>query len=74
MTGAGSGPDQLNRGRPPHQMTAFAVLRAVGSTVALVAAYYLLPLDRLSGPAAAVILAAGLVALTGLVAFQADRR
>jgi voltage-gated potassium channel len=71
MTGSGSGPDPLNLARPPHRMTAFAALRAVASTGTLVAAYYLLPLDRLSGNAAAVILAAGLVALTVLVAFQA---
>jgi len=47
-----------------------AVLRAVGSTVALVAIYYLLPLDRSATGAAATMLAIGLVVLIGLVAFQ----
>jgi len=48
-----------------------AVLRAAGSTVALVAIYYLLPLDRSSTWAAVTMLAIGLVVLSGLVAFQA---
>jgi len=47
-----------------------AVLRAVGSTAALVAIYYLLPLDHSSTWVAVTILVIGLVVLIGLVAFQ----
>jgi hypothetical protein len=47
-----------------------AVLRALGSVVALVALYYLLPLDHSSAAAAVAILVLGLVALIALVAFQ----
>ncbi len=46
------------------------LLRALGSTVALVAIYYLLPLDRSSIGVTVGILAFGLLALIGLVAFQ----
>jgi len=46
------------------------MLRAFGSTVALVAIYYLLPLDRTSISVAVVMLAFGLLALVGLVTFQ----
>jgi voltage-gated potassium channel len=42
----------------------------VGSTAALVAIYYLLPLDRSSTWVAVTMLATGLVALVGLVVFQ----
>ena len=47
-----------------------AVLRAVGSTAALVAIYYLLPLDHASTWVAVTILVIGLAVLIGLVAFQ----
>ncbi len=47
-----------------------AVLRAVGSTVALVAIYYLLPLDHFSTRVAVAILAIGLAVLIGLVNLQ----
>ena len=47
-----------------------AVLRAVGSTAALVAIYYLLPLDHSSTWVAVTILVIGLVVLIGLVVFQ----
>jgi len=56
--------------RPPRRIIVGAVLRAVGSTVALVAIYYLLPLDRSSTWVAVTMLATGLVALIGLVVFQ----
>jgi voltage-gated potassium channel len=46
------------------------LLRAFGSTVGLVAIYYLLPLDRTSVGVAVGMLAFGLLALVGLVAFQ----
>jgi voltage-gated potassium channel len=56
--------------RPPRRIIVGAVLRAVGSTVALVAIYYLLPLDHSSTWVAVTMLAIGLVALVGLVTFQ----
>ena len=56
--------------RTPRRMIARAVLRAAGSTIALVAIYYLLPLDHSSTWVAVTILVIGLVALIGLVAFQ----
>jgi Ion channel len=46
------------------------LLRAVGSTVALVAIYYLLPLDRSSIGVTVAILGVGLAGLGGLVTFQ----
>jgi len=46
------------------------VLRAAGSTAALVVIYYLLPLDTSSAGAAVAMLVIGLVALIGLVTFQ----
>jgi voltage-gated potassium channel len=45
-------------------------VRPAGSTVALVAIYYLLPLDHSSTWVAVTILATGLAVLIGLVAFQ----
>ncbi|SRR5208337_3698104 len=56
--------------RTPRRMIVRAVLRAVGSTAALVAIYYLLPLDHASTWVAVTILVIGLVVLIGLVAFQ----
>jgi hypothetical protein len=47
-----------------------AVLRALASTIALVAIYYLLPLDQSSTPVAVTLLVIGLVAFVGLVAYQ----
>ena len=46
------------------------MLRAAGSTTALVVIYYLLPLNRSSTPVAVTMLIIGLVALTGLLAYQ----
>ena len=48
-----------------------ALLRALGSAVALVAIYYLLPLDRVATWVSVTVLVAGLVALIALVGFQA---
>ena len=48
-----------------------ALLRALGSAVALVAVYYLLPLDRTSNWVSVTVLVAGLVALIALIGFQA---
>ncbi len=50
-----------------------AALTAAGSTIALVAIYYLLPLDHSSTWVAVTILIIGLVALIALVAFQVRR-
>jgi len=49
--------------RPPRRITVGAVVRAAGSTAALVAIYYLLLLTRTAAWAAVTMLAAGLVAL-----------
>jgi hypothetical protein len=46
------------------------VLRAAGSTAALVAIYYLLPFDHVSQWAATTMLIAGLIALIALVTYQ----
>jgi hypothetical protein len=48
-----------------------ALLRAVGSTIALVVIYYLLPLDNSATWLAITILVIGLAAFVGLVAFHA---
>jgi voltage-gated potassium channel len=50
-----------------------ALIGTAGSTAALVAIYYLLPLDHASTWVAVSILAIGLVVLIGLVAFQVRR-
>ena len=54
----------------PRRTIVRAVLGAAGSTIALVAIYYLLPLDRSSEWFAVTMLVIGLVLLIGLVAFQ----
>ena len=46
------------------------LLRASAATAALVAVYYLLPLDHLAGVPLGVSLAVGLVALTAMTAYQ----
>jgi len=51
-------------------MIVWAGLRALGNTAALVAIYYLLPLDTSSTGLAVTMLVIALVALMGLVAFQ----
>ncbi len=51
-------------------MVVVTLLRALASTVGLIAIYYLLPLDTTSIGRAVAMLAVGLVALVGLVAFQ----
>jgi voltage-gated potassium channel len=56
--------------RPPRRIIVGALLRAVGSTAALVAIYYLLPLDHSSTWVAVTMLAIGLAVLVGLVTFQ----
>jgi voltage-gated potassium channel len=46
------------------------VLRSLATTVALVALYYLLPLDRLASVRLAVILVVGLLVLLAVAAWQ----
>ncbi len=63
-------PGTWHPARPSRGPVARALLRAGGSTVALVAVYYLLPLDHSSTWAAVTMLVIGLLALIGLIAFQ----
>jgi voltage-gated potassium channel len=67
---AGPEPAARPAARPPRRTIVRAVLRAVGSTAALVAIYYLLPLDRSSTGVAVTMLAIGLAWLIALVLFQ----
>jgi voltage-gated potassium channel len=67
---AGPDPDAAREARRRWRRVLGTMLRAFGSTVALVAIYYLLPLDRTSISVAVVMLAFGLLALVGLVTFQ----
>jgi Ion channel len=59
--------------RPPSRTIVRAGLRAAGSTAALLAIYYLLPLDHSSTWVAITMLVIGLVALTALIIFQVRR-
>lgn len=68
-TTASASPGQP-QARPSSRTVAWTVLRAAGSVAALVALYYLLPLDHPSASAALVILVIGLVAFIALVAFH----
>ena len=52
------------------RLVAIGLLRASATTIVLIAAYYLLPLDRLSGVSLAVSLVVGLLALTVVAAYQ----
>ena len=73
MTGpatTASAPPGQPQARPSSRTVAWTVLRAAGSIVALVAVYYLLPLDHPSVPTALLILLIGLVAFMALVAFH----
>jgi voltage-gated potassium channel len=67
---AGRGQDDAREARRRLRRAALTLLRALASTIALVAIYYLLPLDGTSIEGAIAMLAVGLVALVGLVAFQ----
>ena len=67
---AGPGPDAAREARRRFRTVVVTLLRALGSTVALVAIYYLLPLDGTSVGVAVGMLAFGLLALAGLVVFQ----
>ena len=52
------------------RLIAVALLRSLAAAVVLVALYYLLPLDRLTGVPLAVLLAIGLVVLLAVSAWQ----
>jgi Ion channel len=56
--------------RPPFRRIVRSLLRATGSTAALVVIYYLLPLDHSSTWSAVAMLVIGLVLFIGLVAYQ----
>jgi voltage-gated potassium channel len=66
----GPGPNGAREARRRFRRAFGTLLRALGSTVALVAIYYLLPLDRTSISVAVAMLAFGLLALVGLVTYQ----
>jgi len=67
--GPGAGPEA----RPPASKIVRSSLRAAGSTVVLVALYYLLPLDTSVTWFAITVLVIGLGALVALVTFQVWR-
>ena len=67
---AGRSPEAARDAGRRFRRVLVTLLRALGSTVALVAIYYLLPLDRTSTSVAVGMLAVGLLGLVGLVAFQ----
>ena len=67
---SGHGSEAARERRREARRVLLTLIRALGSTIALVAIYYLLPLDRASSAAAVAILAVGLLALVGLVAYQ----
>jgi voltage-gated potassium channel len=66
----GSGPGTPTETRLPFRTTVQALLRALGTTVALLAIYYLLPLDHYATWVAATTLVAGLILLVILIGFQ----
>ncbi len=71
MTGStGVAPQDQVEGRASSGTVAWTVLRVAGSAAALVALYYLLPLDHSSTPAAVTMCSVGLAAFVALVAFQ----
>jgi voltage-gated potassium channel len=63
-------PDLPGEIRPPVRTMVASGLRALGTTAALVAIYYLLPLDHTSTWIAATTLVIGLAAFIALVIFQ----
>jgi voltage-gated potassium channel len=67
---AGHGPDVAHETRPRFGRVLATFLRALASTIGLVALYYLLPLDPSSIAVVVGMLAVGLLALVALVAFQ----
>jgi hypothetical protein len=72
MTDGGSSPPDARRvERASPAKIVLALLRAAGSTIVLVAIYYLLPLDTSATWLAITILVIGLAAFVGLVGFHA---
>jgi voltage-gated potassium channel len=67
---AGPSTDARREARRRSRRVVVTLLRALGSTIGLVALYYLLPLDTTSSRVAVGMLAVGLLALIGLVAVQ----
>lgn len=67
---AGRGPEAARDARRRFRRVLVTFLRAFASTVALVAIYYALPLDRTSISLAIGMLGVGLLGLVGLVTFQ----
>jgi Ion channel len=67
---AGRGPEAAREARRRFRRVLVTFLRAFASTVALVAIYYVLPLDHTSASWAIVMLGVGLVGFVVLVAFQ----
>jgi voltage-gated potassium channel len=67
---AGRSPEAAREAGRRFRRVLVTLLRALGSTVALVAIYYLLPLDHTSISVAVGMLVVGLLGLVGLVAFQ----
>jgi voltage-gated potassium channel len=67
---AGHRPDAAHEARPRFGRVLATFLRALASTIGLVALYYLLPLDPSSIAVVVGMLAVGLLALVALVAFQ----
>ena len=67
---AGRGPEAAREAKRRFRRVLMTLLRALASTVALIAIYYALPLDRTSISVAIAMLAVGLLGLVGLVAFQ----
>src|SRR6516162_3260076 len=67
---AGTPPDAPQQVRPAMGKIVKSLLRALGSTIVLVAVYYLLPLDHSARWVAVSMLIVGLLVLAGLIAFQ----
>jgi Ion channel len=63
-------PDARRDSRLRFRRVVLTLLRALGSTIGLVVIYYLMPLDPSSLSVTVGLLAFGLLALVGLVAFQ----
>ena len=70
INGPGTGLDAARKRRRQARRVFLTFLRALASTIGLIAIYYLLPLDRASVRAAIAILGVGLLGLVGLIAFQ----
>ena len=67
---AGRSPEAAREAGRRFRRVSVTFLRALGSTVALLAIYYLLPFDRTSISVAVMMLGVGLLGLVGLVAYQ----